>query len=552
MLASTLWLAACTTQSATDPVTTVAIPVTQTLPELLAAAERATAAGNYPDAARWYVQMARLSGDEQQLEEAARACYDTQQLRAALQIAKRWLDINPTNQQARELAALTALKLYEVDEAAAQLQVLFESAYITPAAGFIEWSNKIAGNDDHAALAVMEKLAAAYPQLAEANYVVARLAEHTENLGLMQESAQRAHELAPYWSPAGLQLARAQLLRGEQQLALQTAQEVIKNDGSLATRSDYAAFLLAAGKPNEAVRLWRELEQTEGDNSAAVRALAQIDFQVGNFQSAFNRFNTLLNSGKYLSESIFYLAGIAERTGGTAEARQLYGRVQDGEFASAAQLRIAKLIQDSDGLAEALSFLESYGEASPDELLLSLQARTQMLSAAGDDAAALKIYNQALRDYPDVASLRLARAFLLVKMDKPVAALQAMYALHELRPQDPTVLNALGYTLLDHSKQYQQGHDYIELALQHSPDSAAVMDSMGWALFKLDQKEEALVYLQKAAQKMNDSEVDLHLGEVLWALNRRDEAVQVWQQGLKRSPDNKALQQRTKRAAKYN
>jgi len=517
---------------------------------LLTAAELAQQAGRYPDAAHHYLQAALASPDEQVAETAARACYDNQQLRAALQIAMRWLQINPTNQQARELAALAALRLYRIDAAREQLQLLLESAYITPAAGFIEILPKLEATDSNAATAVVKQLVERMPQIAEAHYALARLAGQTADWGLMLSAAQRAHELAPYWSPAGLQLARAQLVNGQPDQALETAQAVVREDDSIATRSEYASLLLASNHGNDAVRLWRELEQTPGDSSAAVRALAQLDFQLGNYQSAFARFNRLLNTGKNLSESIYFLGAIAERTGATDEARQLYDRVQEGEFAAAAQLRVAKLIENSEGLTAALTFLQAFGEANPDELLLSLKARAEMLSEAGDEAAALAIYDQAVQHYPDVAELRLSRAFQLVKMDKIAPALRAMRQLAAERPQDPTVLNALGYTLVDHTRQYQAGHDYIATALKYSPDSGALLDSMGWALFKLGKETEALTYLQRAATRLHDPDLSLHLGETLWALARRDEALQAWQDGLERAPDNKPLQQRIERAKK--
>ena len=212
-------------------------------------------------------------------------------------------------------------------------------------------------------------------------------------------------------------------------------------------------------------------------------------------------------------------------------------------------MRLAHLIKGSEGLTAALTFLQAYGEANPDELLLSLKARAEMLSDSGDENAAVAIYDQAVKNYPDVAELRLSRAFQLIKMNKTKPAVQALRQLVADRPQDPTALNALGYTLVDHDHEYQAGYDYIASALTYSPDSGAVLDSMGWALFKLGKKQEALPLLQRAASMLVDTDLDLHLGEVLWSLNRHDEALQAWQAGLKREPDNKQLLQRVKRAA---
>jgi tetratricopeptide (TPR) repeat protein len=86
--------------------------------------------------------------------------------------------------------------------------------------------------------------------------------------------------------------------------------------------------------------------------------------------------------------------------------------------------------------------------------------------------------------------------------------------------------------------------EYIEAALAVTPDSGAVLDSMGWALHRIKRNEEALGYLERAARRINDPEVDLHLGEVLLALGRKDEALAKLKEAQARYPDNADLKQR--------
>lgn len=543
-----LLLAACGTQFAQHAAPTPAISSDPA--QLFTAAEAATQDGRFPAAAALYVQAAAATNDEQQVEEAARSTYDRAQLEAALRIAQRWLEINPTSERAHEIAALSALRLYRVDAAFEHLTNLLDNAYITPAAGFLALLPKLSAADSNAAFAVMQRLVERYPMVAEAHYALARLAGQTSNREVLVSESQRAHELSPYWPPAAFLMALAQINNGQVDASLQTVQEVVKNDASVTTRTEYANLLLAAGRVQDAMKLLQEIEQGDGDTSAATRSLAQIDFQIGNDRAAFARFSKLLNTGKNLSESIFFLASIAERSGANDEARQLYARVQEGDFALAAQIRLAKMIQRQEGLDAALLSLQQYGDARPDEQIATLSTRAEMLSEAGDTVGALVLYDQALQTYPDVASLKLARAFLLVKMNKIDAALKAMRELLALRPQDPLVLNALGYTMVDRTRQYKAGRDYIAEALKYTPDSGAVLDSMGWALFKLGQKNQALDYLQRAVKRIVDPDLDLHLGEVLWALNRHDDAKQAWTVGLSHDPENTELQERLKRAEK--
>jgi Flp pilus assembly protein TadD len=134
----------------------------------------------------------------------------------------------------------------------------------------------------------------------------------------------------------------------------------------------------------------------------------------------------------------------------------------------------------------------------------------------------------------------------LEKLDRVDAAVTQMRQLVAERPGDPTATNALGYTLVDRTRQRQEGLKLIEQALSVTPDSGPVLDSMGWALHRLKRDEEALVYMQRAKSRINDPEVELHLAEVLLALGRKEDALTTLMDAAKRFPDNERLEQRLK------
>lgn len=521
-----------------------------TVPAMVSTAKKALDDGRYVEAAHWYQLATQRSDDEELVKEATQADYDHEQWQAALYSAQRWLQINPTSQDAHEIAALSALRLYQLDPAVMHLDALLSSAYITPASGFLQLLPKLEQADTSAALAVLQKLCDKYPQVAEAHYAVAKLAAQTSNQPLMLQQAQRAHELSPYWSPAGMLLARAQLAGGNTDTALATGKSVIDNDKTPATRVEYAELLFEAEHVDEALQLLKDIEKDDGDASAAVLFLAQVDLQTGAYQSAFDRYSQLMSAGSHVSEAIFGMAQIAERAGSIDNARQLYSRVESGEYAVPAQIRLAQLIQQQDGIDAALASLKQYGEGNPDKNIDMIRAEADLLSASGDDKGALALYDKAVTAYPDDAPLRLARSFLLVKLNKISEAVKEMRALLAIRPEDPVVLNALGYTLVDRTGDVREGRELIQHALQYSPDSGAVLDSMGWAEFKLGHASVALDYLQRAVKRIIDADLDYHLGEVLWSLKRHDDAMQAWQVGLTHSPKNPQLLKRIQQAEK--
>ena len=134
--------------------------------------------------------------------------------------------------------------------------------------------------------------------------------------------------------------------------------------------------------------------------------------------------------------------------------------------------------------------------------------------------------------------------FQLESADKVNDSIAELRKLQTDRPGDPAVTNALGYTLVDRTRQHKEGLKLIEDALAQTPDSGAVLDSMGWALHRLGRNDDALKYLERAKRRISDPEVDLHLGEVLLALDRKTDARDVWTKASERYPDNDELKQR--------
>src|SRR5690606_12879141 len=126
----------------------------------------------------------------------------------------------------------------------------------------------------------------------------------------------------------------------------------------------------------------------------------------------------------------------------------------------------------------------------------------------------MALLNEAVSDFPDQTDLLYSRAMTAEKLGN-LGQLEAdLRRMLELKPDDSVALNALGYTLADRTDRHQEAFGYISRALEQRPTDPAVMDSMGWVLYRLGQPDEALPWLQKAWQAFPDPEVASHLGEV--------------------------------------
>ncbi|MBY0397980.1 MAG: tetratricopeptide repeat protein, partial [Thermoleophilia bacterium] len=118
----------------------------------------------------------------------------------------------------------------------------------------------------------------------------------------------------------------------------------------------------------------------------------------------------------------------------------------------------------------------------------------------------------------------------------------------ELNPDQPQVLNYLGYSYVEKGQNLEEALSMIERAEKAEPDSGYIVDSLGWVLFRLGRPEEALVQMERAVSLMPvDPVVNDHLGDVYWAVGRRLEAKFQWRRALSFEPETEKEAARIRR-----
>ena len=132
----------------------------------------------------------------------------------------------------------------------------------------------------------------------------------------------------------------------------------------------------------------------------------------------------------------------------------------------------------------------------------------------------------------------------LGKRKKMISDLERAF---RLAPDNAQIMNNLGYSLLSDSERLDEGFVLLQKASQINPDGIAVNDSIGWAYYLKGDAESALPYLRYSFESQPEPEVAAHLGEVLWALGKRDQAVDVWTQAAHLTGDKKIWRETLKR-----
>jgi len=109
-----------------------------------------------------------------------------------------------------------------------------------------------------------------------------------------------------------------------------------------------------------------------------------------------------------------------------------------------------------------------------------------------------------------------------------------------LKPDEPDILNYLGYSWIDRGQQVAEGKAMIEKALAAKPDSGAIIDSLGWAFYRLGDYDQSVQQLERATElEPADAEINNHLGDAYWRDGRRTEAGFQWRRVLTLQPDAK-------------
>ena len=516
----------------------------------LADGDAALERNELPEAARAYRRAAEASEDEAVAEQATRMAFDHSQMGEAALAAERWLVLNPTSEQARRYAGVAALELHRLEVAEQHFAELLANAYLSPAAGFLALLPVVAEHGSAPDVtALFRRLVARHPEVAEAHHVLASAALRSDNYALAVESARRATELARYWVPARMLLARALIASGDEQAGLEAAREqVMAADSDVATHLEYALMLAATGRDEEARAVLVPYASGTSVIPGAVRSLGVMDLERGDLDAAARRFEDLLSTGSQSYEALYFLGNIADRRDDRERAVRYYTRVAGGDYALAAQGRVARILAEQSGIEAGLRHLEEFARGHPQRGPDVVAARAGLAAGLGEDARVIAILDAGIAQDPDTVELRMARVFAYERSGRGDEAIRELRQLLRDRPGDAVVQNALGYTLADHDRQLDEAHALIAAALEQTPDNAPVLDSMGWVLFRQGRLSEALGFLQRARERGDDPEIDLHLGEVQWALGDQESARATWQQALERSPGDRRLKERLERA----
>lgn len=489
------------------------------------------------------LDLARTTRDPRLAKRAAEVALQSRREAQALEAATLWQKLDPDEAKAQQAVAALLLNSGRLEEVRPYLEKLLAAEGDNVGGALLHLNQMLSRQQDKAAvLALVQELAAPYLNRAEAHFAIAHAAWAAGNDELALREIREAASIRPEWEAAAL--LQGQLLqRTSITEALEFYRNLLAEQPKLQeVRLAYARLLVSDRQYAEARGQFEKLLSEHPGNPEVSVAVGLLAMQLKDFGAAEQYLKQAL-AGQYRDEAMvrMYLGQLSEERGNYDEAANWYGSVGQGEQYVAAQIRYAVMQAKQGRLPEARQHLKQIAVQNNQQRVQVIVAEAQMLRDAKEYREAFELLDKALEKLPNYPDLLYDHAMAAEKVGKLDVLEQDLRKLIQLKPDYAHAYNALGYTLADRSERLDEALQLIEKALKLAPDDYFIMDSLGWAHYRMGRFDKAESYLRRAYAGQHDAEIAAHLGEVLWVQGKHEEAENIWQSSLKENPRHETL-----------
>jgi len=500
--------------------------------------------GDPVTAAQAMARAAILSGNARITVRAFALAIEVGEFERALELSELLVSITPEEPGAALTMRLQALILLDREQAVFDALVELIDTMPEQTAVLLKHIAQILGQqaDPGRWLGLMQRIATHYHELDSVQWAAAWLGYRVGDEEAAQAALDRAMELTPGWEEAALLKFSYLREHADRERVSAYANEYLDTYADRPRfRLTYARLLAQWNENRAALAQFEKLLESDPGSIDALYAAGALNLDRGDLVRAREHFEHVLTLFPNEDRARLYLGRIASEQGDYEAALTLLREVVSRELYFDAQMRVGFVLSDAGRIDEALEHLADATPKSRDEQVRVYLAREQVLRDSGQPEQALKLLNAALVDLPDDLDLLYARGLVTAMLDQVVDHERDMRRLIELDPQNAHAYNALGYTLADKTERFEEALALIEKALLLLPGDPYILDSLGWVHYRRGNLKLALEYLTEAMDQQPDAEIAAHLGEVLWHLGAKAEAILAWEDGKSNDSDNPVL-----------
>lgn len=496
--------------------------------------------GQIPEAGEGYFDLAFSTRDLAIIQRAVQFASINNDINGLLQLGLLWAEVDPEDPQPHLLLSFQFIESGDLQQALSHMSRVID---LGGSIDFSVLSNRTGRLNQQARtglIANLRELSQVYPQEASIATTLVRLLaqnqQFAEALAELESVKQR------HTTDAALIILEAQLHQSMNNTdlglrALRDGTRAFPEDRTL--RLNFARLLIQDDDYAGAQAQFQILVDQDPQDWETLYSIALLDLEMENWDSAARTFQRLIGVDQRVDDSQFYLGYLYEQQGRLEQAIDHYRQVRIGtQNFLAAQQQATRFSIELGQLEDAHQWLARMARGQPRLDVLFTTIESGALLQAGYSDEAKQLLDTTLNRYPNEVDLLFARVLYFDSIQDRAGSEADLRQIILMQPEDSRALNHLGYMLADQTERFDEALELIERAIAVAPDDPAIIDSLGWAQFKLGRYEEALANLRRAFAAFPDPEVASHLGEVLWMMGRRDEATAVWRNSLEENPDS--------------
>ncbi len=494
--------------------------------------------GDFGAAGESYLDLALATKDLNVIRRAIQFASITNDTNALLQLGLLWSEVDPKDPQPQLLLAIEYLESGGFDRAIPHMARVLE---LGGNIDFSALSSRTGQLNPQARAQLVHALQPLIEQFPENDSLVLACVQLLAQSGDF-EAALAAFEAVrnSVTSTVGTVLLETQILQNmgrdrDAVRALQRGLREFKTDPML--RASLARIYLGQEKFKDAISEYAILIEQNPENWDATYAKALVHLELGDYAQTEVLLQKLINASQKTDESRYYLGVAFERQEQFERAIDNYRLVSIGtnNFLGAQQQATRLAIQLED-YEEAHDWLQRLSRGQPRLEVLFVTMEAQLLQQAGQGERAKALLDTSINRFPGEVDLLFARVLYFDSLKNLAASEADLRTIIAVKPDDARALNHLGYMLADQTTRYEEALQLLERAIELNPGDPATTDSLAWAQYKLGRYDEALLNIRRAFATFPDPEVASHMGEILWMMGRRDEAMEVWQTALEGAP----------------
>lgn len=511
-------------------------------------AEVAFQRGQWQAAYVTLLSLAQQTRDPRLAKRAAEVAITARNQSEALAAVRLWAELAPQSDEALQNHIGLLILTNNTDEVRGLLAARLQKAPPQIRGLLILRAQRLIANlkDTQAAFELLESITAPYGTLQETHLALAQAAYRNRDIPRARSEAELALSIKPDSELAILTLA--QVLPDAKEATQRVAAFLERYPNAKEARIAYARELIEQKQYTQALPHFELLLKQNATDLTSLYALGVIHIQLKQWEQADNylrRYLGIITSEQSENETNadnirVLLSQIAEERGDYHTALSWLS-LNEPNFDT--QIRRVHLYAKQNDIPAARTVLLQMKKETdiPLEQQQLTQTEAQILRDANRNKEAAIVLKNGLKDFPDNTNLLYDYAMVVEKLGDFKDMEEVLRKIIRLSPNMQHAYNALGYSLAERNIRLPEALKLIQTAHNLAPNDPFITDSLGWIEYRLGNLSAAETHLRRAYELRADPEIGTHLGEVLWALNKKDEARKIWREAQAKDPQNTLL-----------